>query len=157
MLNKELLRHIEILKTVPEIKEDLKNNDYVISTTWNKNLWIKGTNIFNSVRILECQTKEEALWICISDVKKEEEYKDHNFNFEVIIENVKDVEERHLRMFLEKDKQRWKCYTIMNWWILELNEWTITQLDNSKSYMDQSSEFFKKLNDWICKEFNIKK
>ena len=142
-MKKNLLRHMEILKTLPEIKEsieELKFGCYI--NTDNKNYIV--TYYDSSRPIGTMRIVDTAYW--------------REVNYDVIMGEIKiiwQIEERHLRMF----------YTHNNWlaWFTTncLSLWTDNSdekdldLDDSKPYMEQSEKFFKKLNDWICKEFNI--
>lgn len=150
-MEKELLRHIEILKTVPEIKKDLDKKLFVSSLTAKE--WNAVINQLQSFDYWECKNKEEAIWKQIKGLRSNIKYKDYSIFIEVCLGFDCDIEERHLRMFCE-EKWYWMIINCQ-WWITVLNS-IYFELDNSKPYMEQSEEFFKKLNDWIVKEFNIK-
>ena len=144
----ELLRHIEILKTVPEIKKDIEELKFWCILEKFDNLWNK--------RILWrwYETWTFELQYHFNDWVWHNSYQ---ISKNLINKIIWQVEERHLRMFL-KDKSEVRV-DINIWWLIfkhwYMSNWWI-YLDNSKPYMEQSSEFFKKLNDWIVKEFNIK-
>lgn len=136
----ELLRHIEILKTDPKIKGLLQPAfwdwffDKITKVPYFHLWW----NKFN------CPWMKENTEI----LKPELEDK---------FIHQPNVHEWILRIFFEEKGNK---YTILdNWiWIFcsKKSRFILEyQLDNKKDYMNQSEEFFKKLNDWIVKEFNI--
>ena len=151
-MNNELLRHIEILKTIPEVKESIEELIpwCIIFYNWWNHIIFRYFSIDEKVFINTWWGDSELMywkyWI-----KK----------------IIWQVEERHLRMFLQKkiDTVKW-CIRVTAFWEILLGKYinwetdtvyeNLWSLDNSKSYMEQSEEFFKKLNYWIVKEFNIK-
>ena len=148
-MNKELLRHIEILKTVPEIKELIE-----IIKKW---CIINHYSILHSEDLWYVELTQALInwhWSIRFDDELKKMVIDNNIDstFKIIWQ----IHEWHLRMFLEEKE----IYAYIEWWWLILvNAWPsrpITSLDNTKPYQEQSEEFFKKLNDWLIKEFNIK-
>ena len=147
----------DLLCTVPEIKEDIVKKEFTISVK-RKNKWNWATDYYNNLRILECKTKEEALWICISGIKNTKEYKDYHFNFEVILENEKDLEERMLRMYC-KNKQ----YNFDGEWFIEydtqwFDDWKyfgsyeyirLEWLDNTKPFSQQEDSVYQKIYEFL--------
>ena len=155
-MKKELLRHIEILKTVPEIKESIEELKF-----WTILL---NKDYYQIIKIF-IDELEACYWVqtikkYIDDIIMPKNYawenweEEFNKDFQIIWQ----VEERHLRMFFEKLNPK---YWLIDNWIWKFNQEagrieTEMKLDNSKSYIEQSEEFFKKLNNWLVNEFNIK-
>ena len=153
-MKKELLRHIEILKTVPEIKENIE-----ILRFW--------TILLNKAyyRIIKVfvDEPEACYWVqviksYVDDIIMPKNYIWENweeeFNKDFIV--IWQVHEWHLRMFFEKKDNRYCIMDNWIWWYSNSANRLISEvkIDNSKPYMEQSEEFFKKLNDWLEKEFN---
>ena len=137
----ELLKHIEILKTVPEIKELIEELKFGCIISWLPNEW-----------------KEwRKYWIYWEN----DEY--FNSRDEDYDEIIWQVHEWHLRMFLNT---LWDNFIIKENWIINnvivnsrstsIIETTICKLNNTKWYMEQDEKFFKKLNEFLINEFNIK-
>ncbi len=123
----ELLRHIEILKTVSEIKESIEE--------LKPGCWVTHERVNNwEPDILRLKKDNYTNWY-ITEAKI-----------------IWQVEERHLRMFINYHHELMCIWN--NWDVIIDEEWK-WMLDNTKPYMEQSEEFFKKLNDWLIKEFNI--
>lgn len=148
-MNKELLKHIEILKTVPEIRnniinakfgtiiQDIHTKDYYI-ISWKINIkWV-------NVKPYHCRYRREK-FLTFEEIKI-----------------IWQIHEWHLRMFF--DSIRWDfnffiniepCWNIVKEFRCKKENKTILILDNARPYQEQSEEFFKKLNNWLIKEFNI--
>jgi len=155
-----LLRYFEILKTVPEIKEsieELKFGCNFIYEWWEYSY----CTFFSS---WEVNTTECRLPILSFDeaykIKSESKQEIIFFNNleKAIINRMKiiwQIHEWHLRMFLDKNKN--KNIKIDTYWRFYNNIWEVEfQLNNTKDHTNQSEEFYKKLGDWLIKEFNIK-
>ena len=133
-MEKELLRYINILKTVQEIKESIEELKF---GSRMKHDWMYCTYILKDM--------------CIWDWENDCDIQIKGFKtFEIIWQ----VEERHLRMFMNKRgilfyMGRWLF--VSEWWI----KMRICKIDNKKPHMEQSEEFYKKISDWIVTEFWI--
>lgn len=154
-MNTELLRHIEILKTVPEIKKSINFLKLWCILKYKKS-WSYGWVIFRNMTDWSHVWKFWKWHIEVND------WIQYTFIwFFQAFEIIWQVEERHLRMFLNgRVRRNMGWFSIKEDWYICFDEDTeyelIILLDNSKPYMEQSEEFYKKLNDWIVKEFNIK-
>lgn len=121
---------IDLLKTIPEIKEDLEELRFGCNVFYNweyhilydyKNIWWK-----DYINI--------GWWLS-------EEMKNEYWIKEVI---WNPLEERHIRIFSE-NKEVYICITT-SWYICWTDiEKPICQIDNSKSFDYQTEEFYKEL------------
>ena len=147
-MKKQLLRHIEILKTVPEIKESIEELE-----KWC--ILLDSDNIYKNFTIIE--KTFNGKYIIWEDDEWKYEVKEQ-YEIEGYYNIIWQLQERHLRIFLD-DKNFF--LHIINWWFNCLclywrrEKFTYLKYDNSKPYNEQSEEFFKKLNYWIIKEFSI--
>lgn len=155
----EVLRHIEILKTVPEIKESIEELRFGCRFIWNHNEWVNIIYFVQEHNIVDLDGDVYHFEPCTT------------WDRFVIKDIIWQIHGWHLGMFLhEKYKnidteEEWDYFlTVVDWFIHketivdyeENSQKTICILDITKPYMEQSEEFFKKLNDWLIKEFNIK-
>ena len=133
---------IELFKTVSEIKSDLEELRFWTTLTF-RNHW------------------HICKYICTQEWNKITSLNDRNVKVWRLTEHIKEIiwnplEERHLRMYLEKldwdfVKQR------MNWdyewipqWEWEVND-VLFSLDNNKSFDNQSEEFREELYNFLTK------
>ncbi len=146
-MNKELLRHIEILKTVPEIKESIEELKFGCVIKWD--LWyLKYLWEFTDF-------SDYGNWELLHKFLRESWWTFECNHLPKTAEIIWQISERYLRMFCKENQ------ISFNYWHNCLRLWIVwswintPRYSDSKPYMEQSEEFFKKLNDWICKEFSI--
>lgn len=176
-MKEHLKEHIEILKTDPEIKKNAEELKFWCNVSVvcyekgrNKNWWSElikkwisnwymssdkeyaHINWFQRVNIHKDNLDDNSMSFDMSD------YWDKFYSIKKIIWQI---HEWHLRMFFDHHANNYECAPCpkiySDWW-LDFDElWIIpAKLDNTKPYMEQSESFFKKLNEWLVSEFNIK-
>jgi hypothetical protein len=129
---------IELLKTVPKIKQDLEELRFWTIIKYNtKFKWKDTRNYF--------RYKWEWEW---DNENYLPPYKMINNQAFIIIWN--ELEERHLRMYCESKNIKYIQYVS---WLIELKiRWEIHKsisMDNSKSFSNQSEDFYEKLYNYL--------
>lgn len=139
-MNKEKLRLINILKRDEEIKTQIEEKE----------------NILNN--ILNCYycNRDWSAWNYWTMTRDDFELLDWTEAWEELEEAFSIIEERHLRMFCSINKQ-WLFIEagMLNFYQTWNPNNFIIFLDLKKPFSEQSEEFYKKLNDFLEKEFNI--
>ena len=132
---------IELLKTVPEIKEDLERKIFWTDVRYRVWPWhtIVSQLISKNLKTNEYLVKHEYNYFHPRRIKENQ-----------IIDFIWQLEERHLRMYCEN---KWYAFAIWGQWKLIWNrneEWSYTelQLDNTKSFDNQTEEVY-----WNILEF----
>ena len=131
---------ISLLKEVPEIKEDLEDLIFWTEVELVWYFWEKKINHLVDINCLEFF----VCWI-------QERFYKHNIK--KIIWN--EIEERHLRIYCDKDELCIEFFgkTIKISWMPScsgqcIDDWFFT-LDNSKSFWNQSEEFYEKIYNYL--------
>jgi len=123
----------ELLKTVPEIKQDLEEmkSHKWFHTKWMYNYWF-------------LLWPEDAFFPWIWYKKVDKEYLElQTFEWE--------LEERHLRMYSDRKNIRlfMNYFSNICYFWEDNKEVKICKLDNSKSFSNQSEEFYEKLYNYL--------
>lgn len=143
MNNKE--KFINILKTDPEVKKDMEELKMGCFIQYKVTEWY-----FRTVKFIN-----RKIWTNKINVT-------HHYNYfnpvkiieEQIINIIWTLEERHLRMFCVEIE--FVCDTLV-FQDIYWNQKIVGKLDNTKSFDNQSEEFYGKLVEFIEKAFNINK
>lgn len=150
---KPLDKLTELLCENERVNEDMNRKEFIVSTTWRKErVWWFTIN--NGLRVIEKNTKEEALWIAITDFKKKAWNEEYNFMLEAILESKQKLLERHLRMYCEDTFHN--EYLILKWWAIYFNnhwyeEYSWITLDNTKDLYEQSDSVIERILDFLKK------
>ena len=141
---------IELLKTVPEIKEDLDRKEYV-TTLLSKN-WIHTHLETQTFMLWECNSKEEAIWKHIKSLRDNDKYKDYTILIELCIDNDNDIQEYHLRMYC---KNKWYPFAIWNTGKIiwsKNKEWSYAEIQlENKSFDNQGEEVYEEIFNFLTK------
>lgn len=151
MTNTEQLKFIEILKTVPEVKELVEELRFGCVIQWISCNPQHLDYITEKARYLKWKwIYKTILW-----------YLDENINirwgdYEVIWL----IELNHLLMFLESKGYRsyidymWLNISVFDWW--KLVDRKKIKMDTKKNLMNQEESFYKEFNQFAEENFNIK-
>ena len=128
---------IELLKKVPEIKEDLEKDKFL-------NTEYKVIQRFESWEFWTYEIWEELYYWTL-------QFENVKYNHENCLLKIwNELEERHLRIYCNSYKPKLNML-IDNLWKLWFWACVICILDNSKSFDNQSEDFYEKLYNYLIK------